>query len=505
MKKSASHWTVRISCITCLICLITQTSIAESLRAGAAKVDVTNYEAGPVNDPLHVRALVVQSDSETAVIITVDAVAIGEIGPVKNDYLPTVRESLQTELGIKTNRVIINASHCHGKVAPNVAELTVQAVKEAYENLAPVRVGVGTGHEDRISENRRLILKDGKEADVRHAYSLPADDDVAEVGPIDPQIGILKIDREDGRVLAVVYNFAMHPIQSVPGNANTADVTGYSSKVIEDNLDEGTVALFVQGCGGDINPINYKDVDHPRHAEPLGNMLGLSTLLAVRKIKTEASSKLNVIHDTLTLPRGDRSERITQLEAEQRRLSGSIRGTSLNLKTFLPLVMKYNLSEEFPSYYSHRYLHDDALDRKDLRHLDAENRSNIEAYINNIQSMEKLSRVNTNLRLLNKHQASLIASGKRTIDVELNALQVGKFKLLTFPGELTVRIGLNIKKDSGDPNTFVAGYTNGYIYYAPTAEQLLNVGGAQEDSDCILAPEWQKIFEEKALEMLKAL
>ncbi|MBT5019604.1 MAG: hypothetical protein HON04_12780, partial [Planctomicrobium sp.] len=154
MKKSASHWTVRISCITCLICLITQTSIAESLRAGAAKVDVTNYEAGPVNDPLHVRALVVQSDSETAVIITVDAVAIGEIGPVKNDYLPTVRESLQTELGIKTNRVIINASHCHGKVAPNVAELTVQAVKEAYENLAPVRVGVGTGHEDRISENR---------------------------------------------------------------------------------------------------------------------------------------------------------------------------------------------------------------------------------------------------------------------------------------------------------------------------------------------------------------
>ena len=29
--------------------------------------------------------------------------------------------------------------------------------------------------------------------------------------------------------------------------------------------------------------------------------------------------------------------------------------------------------------------------------------------------------------------------------------------------------------------TFVAGYTNGYIYYAPTAEQLLNPGAAQED------------------------
>jgi hypothetical protein len=53
--------------------------------------------------------------------------------------------------------------------------------------------------------------------------------------------------------------------------------------------------------------------------------------------------------------------------------------------------------------------------------------------------------------------------------------------------------------------TFVAGYTNGYIYYSPTAEQLKNVGGAQEDSDCILAPEWQKIFEDKAAEMLLRL
>ena len=53
--------------------------------------------------------------------------------------------------------------------------------------------------------------------------------------------------------------------------------------------------------------------------------------------------------------------------------------------------------------------------------------------------------------------------------------------------------------------TFVAGYTNGYIYYTPTAEQLRNVGGAQEDSDCILAPEWQMQFEKKVMEILKKL
>ena len=145
------------------------------------------------------------------------------------------------------------------------------------------------------------------------------------------------------------------------------------------------------------------------------------------------------------------------------------------------------------------------MGRNDLSKLDAANRGNMKAYMENIYIMEELTRLQTNLALLKKHQASLVASGKQTIDVELAAVRIGDFVLTTFPGELTVRIGLNIKKRSPHPRTFVAGYTNGYIYYCPTAEQLKNVGGAQEDSDCVLAPEWQALFEAKAAEMLKRL
>ena len=98
-----------------------------------------------------------------------------------------------------------------------------------------------------------------------------------------------------------------------------------------------------------------------------------------------------------------------------------------------------------------------------------------------------------------------MAAGKRTIDVETLGLRIGDFVLITFPGELSVQIGLNIKKRSPHKFTFVAGVTNGYIYYTPTAEQLANRGGAQEDSDCILAPEWQMLYEDKVAEMLKKL
>ena len=68
-----------------------------------------------------------------------------------------------------------------------------------------------------------------------------------------------------------------------------------------------------------------------------------------------------------------------------------------------------------------------------------------------------------------------------------------------------MEIGLNIKKRSPHKFTFVAGVTNGYIYYTPTAEQLKNRGGAQEDSDCMLAPEWQMIFEDKVGKLLAVL
>ena len=300
----------------CIGFLIAGNANAAALMAGAAKVDITD-ERGPVNDRLYARALVLKSGDTTAVLVTLDAVAIGEIGRIKDDFLPAVRAVLKKELGIPPAHTIFNASHCHGLVHPDVEARTVQAVKAAVKNLVPVKAGAGVGRETRIMENRRLVLKSGKVVDVRHAYSLPPDELVAAVGPVDTEIGVLRLDRLDGKPLAIVYNFACHPIQGVPSGANTADITGFASQVIEDNLTPGAVALFVQGCGGDINPIAYKDIEHPRHAEPLGNRLGLSTLKGIREIKTKADNRLALFNETIELPRANLADRISQLEQQQ--------------------------------------------------------------------------------------------------------------------------------------------------------------------------------------------
>jgi hypothetical protein len=487
-----------------LLALASHATAADPLLAGVARVEITDRRILPANDPLYVKALVLRSGSTTAVLITLDVVAVGEIGRIGNDYLRTVRDRLQEEAKIPPGNVIVNASHCHGLPGPDVDKKTVEAVKAALTKLEPVKAGTGVGMESGVSENRRLRLANGHESDVRHAYSLPPDATVAAVGPIDPQIGLLRLDRLDGTPLAVVYNFACHPILGIHGDGNTADLVGFASKTIEENL-PGATALFVQGCGGDINPIRYKDVAAPRHAETLGQKLGLSVLRAVRGIRTAPGAPLVIRNEPLALPRADHSERIEKLTAEQTKLVNSFQGTTLNLKTFLELSMKHNLAAEFPSYDSHLYLTEKQHGRDGLAKLDEANRRNVRAYLDNVLAMEQLTRVKANLALLKKHEATNRAAGRKPLEVEVAGLRVGDFALVTFPGELTVEIGLTIKKASPRKSTFVAGYTNGYIYYTPTAKQLRNPGSAQEDCDTLVAPEWEDRFHMKVAELIKGL
>lgn len=483
----------------------TQTSAAE-LKAGVAKSDITDLTAGPANDPLYAKALVLTRENRTVVLITVDAVAIGEIGPIGNDFLPKVRAMLKDRLGIAPGDVIVNASHCHGIVRKDVAELAVAAVEEAVRRQVPVKAGAGKGHEDRIMENRRMRLRDGTQTDVRHAYATAPNDEIAAIGPVDPEIGILKIERMDGRPLAVVYEFACHPIQGVPGGGNTADYPGFASKAIEESLGGDSLALFVQGCGGDINPIRYKAVDQPRDAEALGNRLGLSVLKALHTIETRPEAALELVQETIALPKSaDFETRMTTMKAERDQLLASLRGTSLNFDTFLPLYAKYALSPDFPSAPAALYMHERATGKTDLEKLDRRNRADLAAYLANVRTMERLTRLQTNLDLLAKNQAKNQANGEATVPAEVAGLRVGDFVLVTFPGELTVEIGLAIKRDSPLPNTFVAGYTNGYVYYTPTEEQRNNTGYAQEDCDCLVAPQWRSLFEAKVRQLLTTL
>jgi hypothetical protein len=314
----------------------------------------------------------------------------------------------------------------------------------------------------------------------------------------------LRFDRIDnGQPLAAVFQFAVHPIMGLPDGGNGADLSGYAAETIEANLGDGTAtALFLQGCGGDINPVLYKSVDLPRDGKSLGMRLGFSALSGLRTIVTAAGAPLSIASETLTLPRADHGPRIAEMEKEIDALTLALKGTTLNFETFLPLYVKYHLNSDYPSEVAGRYLQEELLGRNDWKSQDAANRAAMDAYLRNIRTMEELTRKQINRDLLARHQERRAELGE-TVTAEVMSLRVGDFRLVSFPAELTVPIGLGLKERSPHPLTFVSGYTNGYLYYAPTLEQAKNRGNAQEDSDCLLAPEWQGIFEAAALRMLK--
>lgn len=474
----------------------------EPMEAGVARVDITHPEATRVNDPCFARALVLSQGATSVALVTVDAVAIGGIGAIPDSFMNSLRQELARDPGIPAAHLIVNASHCHGTVRGDAVGQVAQAVRDAWNGRTRVKVGTGRTTEHRISENRRVTLKDGSQVDMRRAYSLAWDRDIAAVGPIDPEVGLVRIDREDGRPLAVLYHFACHPIMNPPSKGSSADFPGSASALIEKSLG-GAMAFFIQGCGGDINPVRYKDVQRSPDAEPLGLLLGSRVLAGVQGLTMSSDVRLSVDRRLLTLPRAaDYQSRIDRIRAERNRLVESLKGTNINFKTLVPLLIQQRLDPEFPAADAQAYLHERDQRRDDLSRLDAENRSQVETYLANVRIMEQLTRLNTNLALLEMHQAQTDAAAIQTIDVEVCALRLGDFKLVTFPGELTVEVGLNIKKAARQPLVFVSGYTNGYIYYTPTTEQRLNPGYAQEDCDCLVAPEWQQIFERNALELI---
>jgi hypothetical protein len=468
-----------------------------SLRAGVAKSEISTTDPSmTVHDPLFAKALVLDDGTTRVAIIAMDVVAIGGIADISDEFLPQLRARIEEDLEIPGGNVLVNASHTHppGPLLVEHAEQvarTVDAVRRASDNMQEAAVGAGSGHEDRWIINRTLRTTDGRGWTIRQANPCPPDDEVEALGPIDPEIGILRIDRADGTPLAVLYNYACHPLIGVPGRAITANYPGFASEVIEDCLGEA-MALFVQGAGGDITEVYYKDFDHPRDSAPLGRMLGLSTLRALGEIET-GDATLDVIRETIRLPRRhDVPERVAELEAEQQQLLQSLVGTTLNFRSFLPLFLKYELNPEWPADYSWRYMQAEARGSDELAELDELNRRNLDQYLSNIHAMEKLARIQSNIGTLRRHEAINAESGEDEIDAEVQGIRIGESVLITSPAELLCQIGLDLKAHSPAEHTFVAPFSNGYIHYGAPAEEYAL--GGYEVTECLLDPGWHEKY-----------
>src|SRR5262249_1915956 len=182
--------------------------------------------------------------------------------------------------------------------------LAVSAVCLAEARLAPARVLFGRA-ESAIGRNRRARSADGR---------IVLGDNPA--GPYDPAVTILRVETGDGTPLALWFSHATHPV--ILGSENTslsAEFPGQASRNLA-ALWEGAVALFAQGCCGDVNPVRRGSY---REVRSVGRELAGAALIAAERARPLApaiESLLTTIDLPLQLPE---SEVAGQAESEAAR------------------------------------------------------------------------------------------------------------------------------------------------------------------------------------------
>jgi hypothetical protein len=223
---------------------------SSSLRVGAAKVDVTPADgelprnSQGVLDRLHARAIVLESGSASAALITVDA------GALPDPIWQAVTQQVQKEFGIPAANVLLTATHTHsagGQRAPDYAAKIVESVRQARQKLTPARVGFGTGV-SYINVNRNIIDRKTNRWWEGPNYE----------GPSDKTVAVLTFDSLTGQPIAVYYNYAVHAVIAGQLDQVSGDIPGAASKYIEDSLDDGAVAVWSTGAAGDQNPIYFQ-------------------------------------------------------------------------------------------------------------------------------------------------------------------------------------------------------------------------------------------------------
>ena len=306
MSNTWITWIVRAALAFMLVALAGPV-YAQNMEAGAAKADITAPLGTPLNgygvrmgkssvdvhDPLWARTLYLD-DGETKIFW----VAL-DLCYVNRELRDRVLEIAPDE--VPRENIIMTATHTHnghgamdhrlvarwvtGRYMPEVLEQTArniaESMREAYQARRRAGVGFGTAKQNVLSANRRI---DG--------------------GPIDEQIGVIRVDDSDGNAIAIIANFAAHPTTVPDENlfSFSSDYLNFYYTKLEELASPGCVAMFANGALGDQRCANPEDAAGWARTESIGRLLAIRVKEAANGILA-GPVKLRLAHAQPTLPR----------------------------------------------------------------------------------------------------------------------------------------------------------------------------------------------------------
>jgi neutral ceramidase len=285
-------------CFVLFPCLLLSAPlVAQEYKGGVARADITpaepislagyasrNKPSEGIEQPIFVKALALQDAAGTStLIITADT-----IGTPRwfNDQLA---QRIEQELKVPRERFLFACSHSHstpvidgcltdmygleGKDAEVVKAYTQSFLQKSFEvaqaalkNLEPVKLSFGRS-EAFFAGNRRQFGPKGVGFGINPT------------GPVDRDVPVLRMDRANGTLMAVVFGYACHCTTPGATYEVSGDWAGHAQAHVEQAY-TGATALFITGCGADANP-------NPRGSMIFARAHGLQLGGSVARVLTE--------------------------------------------------------------------------------------------------------------------------------------------------------------------------------------------------------------------------
>nr|CAA9292933.1 hypothetical protein AVDCRST_MAG63-4530 [uncultured Armatimonadetes bacterium] len=398
------------------------------LRAGVAEVvipaepglDLAGFVArdNPSRgkcDEIYGRALALESGGNLLLLLSADVLGF-EAATVRRIRDAAAHALADSGHGTRLIGTAVCATHTHSAPASmplrdcgevNAAWLgqavsaLAEAANTAAERLRPARLGTGSGTLRGVTGNRRTQQWARGEN--------PPDFGGLCSEPVDPEVGVLRVDTAEGAPLACLVNFACHPV--ILGHENldiSADYPGVVTERLRERL--GAVSLFTNGTAGDINPVRrggWADV------EWLASAVAGEAERVWAGVETRETAFLDARSGTVSLPLLPLPPRAELEAARQRFRQQQAEAARAGRATEMRVADAYRQWAEA------------ALD----------------------QDAENLCRA-----------------------VEVQALRIGSAALIGVPGEFFVESGLHVKERlaaAGIRPAWILGYTNGNVGYIP--------------------------------------
>jgi len=401
------------------------------------------------HDPLKVRAAVISDGTEKVALVGVDTCSLVSVGKIIE-----VRKGIEDRCGIRADHVLIAASHTHAggpfegalredvEGAPElVKDLMLNrsvaadplyanwvmaqirtTVCEADARLQEAVLSVGSGCESAAVANRRYRMKNGR------TYTNPGrgnPDVLGPAGPVDPEVGVLSAWTLDGRLLGCITNFACHGTTFAYGAGTSADWIANLEHTVKSAMSPQAVVVFLNGGCGDV--CQSSEAPKPPPGAPLYESQETVSRFVGTRVGAEA---LKVM---VTAQRGEL-------------------GPVAAATTMLTLQRR----------------------KPDPERVERSRRLVAEGI--------RTGQTSTTDWIFAKEIAILdyLMSREPTVEVEVQAVQMGPAVFLANPAEYFCQLGLDIKAASPFPFTYIVELANGCVGYVPTEEAFSSTGGGYE-------------------------